>query len=107
MNAMKTISPKTKTVAGHITAAGRSALEDLFAPEEAAELEIRASLLRGLQAWLVQSAQTQTAAAQTLKISQARVSDIKHGKISQFSLDKLVRLAARAGLHPRLELHAA
>lgn len=104
---MKTISPKTKTVAGHITAAGRSALEDLFAAEEAAELEIRASLLRGLQTWLVQSAQTQTAAAQTLKISQARVSDIKHGKISQFSLDKLVRLAARAGLHPRLELHTA
>lgn len=104
---MKTISPKTKAVTGHITATGRSALEDLFASEEAAELEIRASLLRGLQAWLVQSAQTQTAAAQTLKISQARVSDIKHGKISQFSLDKLVRLAARAGLHPRLELHTA
>ncbi|HQQ75227.1 MAG TPA: XRE family transcriptional regulator [Pseudomonadales bacterium] len=104
---MKTVSSKTKAIAGHVTAAGRSALEDLFAPEEAAELEIRAGLLRGLQAWLAESAQTQTAAAQTLKISQARVSDIKHGKISQFSLDKLVRLAARAGLHPRLELNAA
>lgn len=104
---MKTVSPKVKTAAGHITPAGRSALEELFEPEEAAELEMRASLLRGLQAWLAESAQTQTAVAQILKISQARVSDIKHGKISQFSLDKLVRLAARAGLHPRLELHAA
>jgi len=104
---MKTVKSKAKIIAGHVTPAGRSVLDDLFEPEEAAELEIRASLLRGLQAWLAASAQTQMVAAQTLKISQARVSDIKHGKISQFSLDKLVRLAARAGLHPRLELHAA
>ena len=101
------VSQKAKITSGHVTPANRSALEDLFAPEEAAELEMRASLLRGLQAWLAESAQTQTVAAQILKISQARVSDIKHGKISQFSLDKLVRLAARAGLHPRLELCAA
>ena len=32
--------------------------------------------------------------------------DLKQGKISQFSLDLLVRLAARAGLHPKLKLAA-
>ena len=41
---------------------------------------------------------TQTEAAKVLGITQARVSDLRHGKISQFSLDLLVRLAARAGL---------
>ena len=41
-----------------------------------------------------------------LGITQARVSDLKHGKISQFSLDLLVRLAARAGLNPKLKLAA-
>ena len=49
---------------------------------------------------------TRTEAAKVLGISQARVSDLKHGKISQFSLDLLVRLAARAGLHPKLKLAA-
>lgn len=34
------------------------------------------------------------------------VSDIKRGKINQFSMDLLVRLAARAGLHPKLKLVA-
>jgi predicted XRE-type DNA-binding protein len=49
---------------------------------------------------------TQTEAAKVLGVTQARVSDLKHGKISQFSLDLLVRLAARAGLHPKLKLAA-
>jgi predicted XRE-type DNA-binding protein len=34
------------------------------------------------------------------------VSDIKRGKIGQFSLDMLVRLASRAGLKPRVKLAA-
>src|SRR2546429_1143989 len=38
------------------------------------------------------------------KITQARVSDIKRGKIGRFSLDMLVRLASRAGLQPTLTL---
>ena len=41
-----------------------------------------------------------------LRVTQARVSDIKRGKINQFSMDLLVRLAARAGLHPKLKLVA-
>jgi predicted XRE-type DNA-binding protein len=49
---------------------------------------------------------TQTAAASELGITQARVSDIKRGRIESFSLDLLVRLAARAGLRPRIKLAA-
>ncbi|MHB8744565.1 MAG: XRE family transcriptional regulator [Sulfuricaulis sp.] len=41
-----------------------------------------------------------------LGVTQARVSDIKRGKITSFSLDLLVRLAARAGLKPKLKLAA-
>ena len=67
---------------------------------------MRAELLRGLQAWLVGSGFTQTAAASELGVTQARVSDIKRGKIESFSLDLLVRLAARAGLRPRIKLAA-
>ncbi|TLX56513.1 hypothetical protein DN824_15435 [Stutzerimonas nosocomialis] len=54
-----------------------SAFDDLFSPEEAAELKARAVLLEGLQAWLAGSGLTQTVAAERLDTTQARVSDIK------------------------------
>ena len=49
---------------------------------------------------------TQVEAAKVLGVTQARISDIRRGKINQFSLDLLVRLAARAGLRPTLKLAA-
>ncbi|HET7268227.1 MAG TPA: XRE family transcriptional regulator [Oleiagrimonas sp.] len=83
----------------------RGVFYDLFPADKAASLTIRAELLRGLEAWL-ETAGTQTAAAKVLGVTQARVSDIKHGKIDRFSLDLLVRLAARAGLQPEMRLVA-
>ena len=84
----------------------RSVYRDLYPEDQAAEMEMRSLLLRGLSRWLADSAMTQIEAAKVLGVTQARVSDLKHGKISQFSLDLLVRLAARAGLHPQLKLAA-
>jgi predicted XRE-type DNA-binding protein len=90
----------------HVTPAGRSVFYDLFPPEKAAEMEIRAQLLIGLEQWLEKSRMTQAAAAKVLGVTQARVSDLKRGKIDRFSMDLLVRLAARAGLKPKLNLAA-
>ena len=70
------------------------------------EFEIRSVLLIGLERWLSSCGMTQTEAAKVLGVTQARVSDIKRAKISRFSLDFLVRLAARAGLRPTLTLAA-
>ncbi len=71
------------------------------APEE---ILIRDALSAALERWLVKERLTQTAAAAVLGTTQARVSEIKHGKTAHFSLDLLVRLAARAGLQPQLLL---
>jgi predicted XRE-type DNA-binding protein len=90
----------------HVTPAGRSVFYDLFPAEKAAEMEIRAQLLIGLEQWLEKSGMTQAAAAKVLGVTQARVSDLKRGKIERFSMDLLVRLAARAGLKPKLNLAA-
>lgn len=90
----------------HVTPAGRSVFRDLFPKAEAEELEVRSVLLSGLERWLATSEMTQTEAAKELGVTQARISDIKRGKINQFSLDLLVRLAARAGLHPKMQLAA-
>jgi predicted XRE-type DNA-binding protein len=84
----------------------RSVFHDLYPEDQAAEVEMRSLLLQGLGAWLGESGLTQIEAAKVLGVTQARVSDIKRGKISSFSLDLLVRLAARAGLNPKLKLVA-
>ena len=93
--------------AQHVTPAGRSVFADLFPPDEAAELEFRAVLLNGLSHWLQNSDFTEATAAHVLGITQARIAEIKQGEINHFTLDVLVRLASRAGLHPRIELKAA
>ena len=83
-----------------------SVFRDLYPEDQAAEMEMRSLLLQGLGGWLASSGMTQAEAAKILAVTQARVSDIKRGKISSFSLDLLVRLAARAGLNPKLKLVA-
>jgi hypothetical protein len=45
-------------------------------------------------------------AAKALGITQARVPDIKRGKIGQFSLGMLVRLVSRVDLKPKIKLAA-
>jgi predicted XRE-type DNA-binding protein len=88
----------------HVTPKGKNVFRDLFPEDEAAELEIRSTLLMGLANWLRDCGMTQTEAAAMLGVTQARISDIKNGKINQFSVDMLVKLASRAGLHPRIQL---
>lgn len=85
----------------------KSAFYDLFSPEEAAELEIRAELLNGLQQWLIGSGLTQAAAADHLGTTQPRISEIQNGKIHKLSIDMLIKFAVRAGLHPQVHLTAA
>ncbi|MEO8314945.1 MAG: XRE family transcriptional regulator [Pseudomonadota bacterium] len=103
---MKGRNPVPRRGPRPITTPFRSVFYDLFPPDEAAELEMRSVLLMGLEDWLASGKMTQTMAAETLGTTQARVSDIKRGKIQKFSLDLLVRLAARAGLRPELRLAA-
>lgn len=75
-------------------------------PEEAALLVMRADLMAKLRLTIDQKAWTQAEAAKVLGIAQSRVSDLVRGKWEKFSLDMLITLASRAGLHPRLELAA-
>jgi len=72
------------------------ALEDT--PQEAANMRLRAKLMRSLcetiRAWELH----QKDAAQRLGISQPRLNDVLNGKIDKFSLDALVNLSAAARL---------
>lgn len=77
-----------------------------FPPEEAAILAMRADLMAQLRLAVEKRNWTQVEAAKVLGISQSRVSDLMRGKWDKFSLDMLVTLATRAGLHCELKLAA-
>ncbi|MFN3750431.1 MAG: helix-turn-helix domain-containing protein [Thiobacillus sp.] len=77
-----------------------------FPPEEAVILAMRADLMAQLRLVVEKRNWTQVEAAKVLGISQSRVSDLMRGKWDKFSLDMLVTLATRAGLHCELKLAA-
>ena len=90
-----------------ITQSSGNVFTDLgFPPEEAAILAMRADLMAQLRLVIEKRDWTQAEAAQKLGISQSRVSDLMRGKWDKFSLDMLVTLATRAGLHCELKLAA-
>ena len=73
------------------------AIEDT--PEEAENMKLRSSLMLALKNHLLRNNISQTEAARLLGVTQPRISDLMRGKISLFSLDALVNMAAAAGLH--------
>jgi len=92
---------------GHITPAGQSVFQDLFNPEEAASLIIRARLMDELTEILKARFSTQTAAAEVLGVSQARISDVYRGKIGRFTVDMLINLLSRIGRSVEVRIKAA
>ncbi len=70
-----------------------------FSPEEAAVLQMRADLMAELRKVIKAKKLTQAKAAKLLGVSQSRVSDLVTGKWEKFSLEMLITLATRAGLH--------
>ena len=72
--------------------------------EEAENLEVRAALIRAIRSRVNEIGWSQTVAAQNLGITQPRLSDLYRGKISKFSLDALVDIASKLGIHVRVEV---
>jgi len=70
-----------------------------YSPDEAAILQMRADLMADLRKFIKAKKLTQAKAAETLGISQSRVSDLIRGKWERFSLEMLITLATRAGMH--------
>jgi predicted XRE-type DNA-binding protein len=74
-----------------------------FSPAEAAVLAVRTELMVRLKRLIAERRWTDHKAAQVLGIAQSRVTDLKRGKCDRFSVDILLTLAVRAGLHPRIK----
>lgn len=78
----------------HITKG--SVYDDLgFTTEQAANLKMRAELMRVIEKELDRRHLTQTQAAQILDVTQPRISDLRCGKIHLFTVDVLLNMLSK------------
>lgn len=81
-----------------IVASSGNVFEDLgFAPDEAAAMLVRETLLIALDKELRKRGLKQQELADELGIPRTRISELMHRKTDRFSADKLVSLLHRAG----------
>ena len=89
-----------------LNSSGNVFLDLGFSPDEAAILQMRADLMAELRKVIKAKKLKQAKAAKLLGVSQSRVSDLVRGKWEKFSLEMLITLATRAGLHVSLKAAA-
>lgn len=76
-------------------------------PAEAVNLRLRSELMDQIAERVAESGWTQSEAAARCGVTQPRMNDLLRGRISRFSLDALVNIAASLGLRVHLRLEAA
>ena len=76
-------------------------------PEEAANLRLRSKLMDKITALIQKNRWTQLEAAKRCCVMQPRINELLRGRISRFSLDALVNIAAHLGQRVHVELEAA
>jgi predicted XRE-type DNA-binding protein len=85
-----------------VNSSGNVFLDLGYSPDEAAILQMRCELMADLRKLIKAKKLTQAKAAEILGVSQSRVSDLIRGKWERFSLEMLITLATRAGMHVSL-----
>ena len=76
-------------------------------PEEAANLRARAELMMQIADVIKTRRWKQAEAAAHCGVTQPRINDLLRGRVSRFSLDALVNIAAALGCRVHVELEAA
>jgi len=73
-----------------------------FTDEEAIALAMRVDLAVEIEKFIKRKKLTQTKAAVYFEVPQPKISKIIGGKVSGFSIEYLVKMAAKAGKTPRI-----
>ncbi len=73
-------------------------------PEEATNLKLRSQLMDAIEAYIAREGITQEEAARRLGVPRSRLSELVNGRISKFTIDKLVNMAARVGLATEVKI---
>jgi len=76
-------------------------------PQEAANLSLRSDLMSQITDIVKEAGWTQAEAARRCGVTQPRINDLLRGRISRFSVDALVNIAALLGSRVTVSLDAA
>ena len=91
-----------------VTASTGNVFRDLgFRREEAEHLLVRADLMIQVQKLIAVQRLKQRKAAEILRVSQPRVSDLLRGRIDLFGTDALIDMLARLGARVRLTVKSS
>jgi predicted XRE-type DNA-binding protein len=83
-----------------ITPSSGNVFKDLgFAEDEAEHLRVRSALMITARKLIEERSLTQAEAARLFGVTQPRVSNLVRGRIDLFSVDTLIDMLARAGIH--------
>lgn len=67
--------------------------------EEAENLKVRAKFIRAIRTEIESRGWDQSSAASHLGLTRSRVAELLNAKIRQFSLDALINIGAKLGIH--------
>jgi predicted XRE-type DNA-binding protein len=82
-----------------------SVLDDLgFSPSEALEIKVKAEIYRDLLQYIARRGLTQQELGKLLGIHQPDVSNLLNGRISKFSVGKLIQFAGKLNLGAQIKL---
>lgn len=88
-----------------VTKGSDNVFEDLgFSPIEAMNLKIRTDLIIELRSFILEKGWTQSEAAQFFNETQPRISNLMNVDISRFSVDKLLKMIAKANMKVKLDV---
>src|SRR5262245_41066188 len=88
-----------------ITRSSGNVFRDLgFDEEEAEHLRLRSTLMGAVKKLIQERGLTQAQAAKIFGVTQPRISNLVQGRIDLFSIDTLIDMLARAGVHIDLVL---
>jgi predicted XRE-type DNA-binding protein len=75
--------------------------------EEAEHLRLRSTLMGAVRQLMADRHLTQAKAASLFGVTQPRMSDLVRGKIERFSIDGLIEMLSRAGVHVEMRVVTA
>ena len=82
----------------------KNIFDDLgFDTAEAANLRIRAELMLVIKNYIEKNKLTQLKAAKLMRVDQPRISKLLNGHIELFTIDVLVQMLERVGIHMTLK----
>ncbi len=83
-----------------ITESSGDIFKDLdFSQEQSDKLTIKSYLMAEVETYIKKKGITQDQASKVMGVSRPRISDVMRGKIDKFTIDSLVDMLTKAGLH--------